>query len=78
MSKLNITEEEVRVLYSEAGREMNYCDQKFQYDKEIVVTQQCKSKIINVLTDMEINFQSAEFQVIIACHDITRRDYINK
>ena len=41
MSKLNITE----VLYSEAGREMNYCDQKFEYDKEITVTQQCKSRI---------------------------------
>ena len=78
MSKLNITDEEVRVLYSEAGREMNYCDQKFQYDKEIVVTQQCKSKINKVLTDMEVNFQPAEFQVIIACHDITKRDYINK
>ena len=78
MSKLNITEEEVTVLYSEAGREMNYCDQKFQYDKEIVVTQQCKSKINKVLTDMEVNFQPAEFQVFIACDDITRRDYINK
>ena len=32
MSKLNIL--------SEAGREMNYCDQKFEYDKEITVTQQ--------------------------------------
>ena len=74
ISKSNITDEEVRVLYSE----MNYCDQKFQYDKEIVVTQQCKSKINKVLTDMEVNFQPAEFQVIIACHDITKRDYINK
>ena len=45
MSKLNITEEEVTVLYSEAGKEMNYCDQKFTYDKEITVTQQCKSRI---------------------------------
>ena len=50
MSKLNITEEEVIVLCSEAGREMNYCDQKFEYDKEITVTQQCKSRIDKVLT----------------------------
>ena len=57
MSKLNITEEEVTVLYSEAGREMNYCDQKFTYDKEITVTQQCKNRINSVLTDMEVNFQ---------------------
>ena len=63
MSKLNITEEEVTVLYSEAGREMNYCDQKFTYDKEITVTQQCKNRINSVLTDMEVNFQPAEFQV---------------
>ena len=77
MSKLNITEEEVMVLYSEAGREMNYCDQKFEYDKEITVTQQCKSRINKVLTDMEVNFQPAEFQVIIACLDITRRDNNN-
>ena len=46
MSKLNITE----VLCSEAGREMNYCDQKFEYDKEITVTQQCKSRIYKVIT----------------------------
>ena len=52
MSKLNITEEEVTVLYSESGREMNYCDQKFTYDKEITVTQQCKNRINSVLTDM--------------------------
>ena len=48
MSKFNITKEEGRVLNSEAGMEMNYCDQKFQYDKGIAVTQQCKSKINKV------------------------------
>ena len=51
MSKLNITEEEVTVLYSEAGREMNYRDQQFKYDKEIPVTQEYKSRINSVLTD---------------------------
>ena len=50
MSKLIITAEEVIVLCSEVGREMNYCDQKFEYDKEITVTQQCKSRIDKVLT----------------------------
>ena len=63
MSKLNITEGEVTVLYSEADMEMNCCKQKFKYDKEITVTQQCKSRIKSVLTDMEVNFQPAEFQV---------------
>ena len=51
------------VLYSEADREMSYCEQKFKYDKEITVTQQCKSRINSVLTDMEENFQPVEFQL---------------
>ena len=76
MSKLNINEEEVTFLYSEAGREMNYCDQQFKYDKEIPVTQEYKSRINSVLTDMEVSFQPAEFQVnyrmnpicIMSCH----------
>ena len=63
MSKLNITDEEVRVLYSEAGREMNYCDQVFKYDKDIPVTQHYKDRISSVLTAMEVNFKPAEFQV---------------
>ena len=76
MSKLNITEEEVTILYSEASREMNYRDQQFKYDKEIPVTQEYKSRINSVLTDMEVSFQPAEFQVnyrmnpicIMSCH----------
>ena len=63
MAKLNITKEQVNILYSEADREMIYCDQQFKYDKEIQVTQQCRSRIDRVLRDMEVNFQSAEFQV---------------
>ena len=36
------------VLYSEAGREMNYFEQKFEYNKEITVTHQCKRRIDKV------------------------------
>ena len=63
MAKLNITQEQVNTLYNEAGREMNYRDQVFKYDKEIPVTNQSKSRMNSVLTDMEVNFQLAEFQV---------------
>ena len=50
------------ILYSEAGREMNYRDQQFKYDKEIPVTREYKSRINSVLTYMEVRFQPAEFQ----------------
>ena len=63
MAKLNITKEQVNTLYSEAGSEMNYCDQVFTYDKEILVTQQYRERINSVLTAMEVNFKPAEFQV---------------
>ena len=63
MAKLNITQEQVNTLNNEAGREMNYRDQVFKYDKEIPVTNQSKSRMNSVLTDMEVNFQLAEFQV---------------
>ena len=43
--------------------EMNFCEQKFTYDKEITVTQQFKSRSNTVLTDMQVNFQPAEYQV---------------
>ena len=63
MATLNITKEQVNILYNEAGSEMNYCDQVFTYDKEISVTQQYKDRINSVLTAMEVNFKPAEFQV---------------
>ena len=63
MEKLNISSEQVNTLYSEAGSEMNYCDQVFTYDKEISVTQQYRDRINSVLTAMEVNFKPAKFQV---------------
>ena len=73
MAKLNISKEQVNTLYSEAGSEMNYCDQVFTYDKEISVTQQYRDRINSVLTAMEVHFKPAEFQVgfKIICHFLT-------
>ena len=68
MATLNITKEQVNILYSEAGRELNYCDQVFKYDKNIPVTQQYKDRIASELTGMEVNFKPAEFQVGINSH----------
>ena len=52
MSRLNITEEEVMLLYSDADREINYWDQILKYNKEIPVTQQYKSQFNKVLTTL--------------------------
>ena len=52
MSRLNITEEELMLLYSDADREMNYWDQILKYNKEIPVTQQYKSQFNKVLTTL--------------------------
>ena len=50
MSRLNITEEVVMLLYSDADRKMNNWDQILKYNKEIPVTQQYKSQFNKVLT----------------------------
>ena len=52
MSRLNITEEVVMLLYSDADRKMNNWDQILKYNKEIPVTQQYKSQFNKVLTTL--------------------------
>ena len=52
MLRLNITEEELMLLYSDADRKMNNWDQILKYNKEIPVTQQHKSQFNKVLTTL--------------------------
>ena len=60
---MNISPEQVKFLYSEARKPLDYVDQKFSYDNEIKVTENVKDGISDSLQRMGANFQPSEFQV---------------
>ena len=60
---LNITPDQVKLLYSEAGKPLEYVDQKFSYDFEVEVTENVGEGMLDSLHRMGANFQLSEFQV---------------
>ena len=60
---VNISLDQVKTLYAEAGKQLDYVEQKFSYDSEIVVTQNVKNRICDSLSRMGANFQPSNFQV---------------
>ena len=60
---MNITTDQVKLLYSEAGKPLEYVDQKFSYDFEVEVTENVRDGMLDSLRRMGANFQLSEFQV---------------
>ena len=60
---LNISPDQVKLLYSQAGKPLEYVDQKFSYDSEVEVTENVRNGMSESLHRMGANFQPSEFQV---------------
>ena len=61
--ELNISPDQVNILYSQAGKPLEYVDQKFSYDSEVEVTENVMKGMSESLHRMGANFQPSEFQV---------------
>ena len=60
---LNISLDQVKLLYSQAGKPLEYVDQKFSYDSEVKVAENVRNWMSESLQRMGANFQPSEFQV---------------
>ena len=73
---MNITTDQVKLLYSEAGKPLEYVDKKFRYDIEVHVTKNVWNGMAKSLHRLGANFQPSEFQVksaLIHIHDGDRQ-----
>ena len=60
---LNISPDQVKLLYSQAGKPLEYVDQKFSYDSEVQVTEHVRNGMAESLHRLGANFQPSNFQV---------------
>ena len=66
----------MKLLYSEAGKPLEYVDQKFSYDSEVQVTENVRNGMAESLHRLGANFQPSEFQVksaLIHIHERNRK-----
>jgi hypothetical protein len=62
---MNITKEEVEILYTQAGQEVNVEDARFIYEGEFVDTPGTRRRISDAAHELGLGYDLQEFQVTV-------------
>jgi hypothetical protein len=62
---MNISKEDVEILYSQAGQEVNVEDARFVYEGEFVDTLGTRKRISDAAHELGLGFELQEFQVTV-------------